>query len=41
MGDALQWVGLLSIIAVSAAIVRVARRSSTGVVTPAAASLRS
>ena len=26
MGDALQWVGLLSIIAVSAAIVRVARR---------------
>jgi hypothetical protein len=41
MGDALQWVGLLSIIAVSAAIVRVARRSSTGAVTPAAASLRS
>jgi hypothetical protein len=41
MGDALQWVGLLSIIAVSAAIVRVARRSSTGVVTPAVASLRS
>jgi hypothetical protein len=28
MGDALQWAGLLSIIAVSAAIVRVARRSS-------------
>src|SRR3954467_9317486 len=27
MGDALQWVGLLSILAVSAAIVRVARRS--------------
>src|SRR4051812_44645157 len=41
MGDALQWVGLLSIIAVSAAIVRVARRSSNGAVTPAAASLRS
>ena len=28
MGDALQWVGLLSILAVSAAIVRVARRST-------------
>jgi xanthine/uracil/vitamin C permease (AzgA family) len=41
MGDALQWVGLLSIIAVSAAIVRVARRSSKGAVTPAAVSLRS
>jgi hypothetical protein len=41
MGDALQWLGLLSIIAVSAAIVRVARRSSKGAVTPAAASLRS
>src|SRR3954454_515815 len=41
MGDALQWVGLLSILAVSAAIVRVARRSSKGPVTPAAASLRS
>src|SRR3954463_10580271 len=27
MGDALQWVGLLSILAISAAIVRVARRS--------------
>ena len=27
MGDALQWVGLLSILAVSAAIVRVSRRS--------------
>ena len=35
MGDALQWVGLLSIIAVSAAIVRVARRTSEGAVTPA------
>jgi hypothetical protein len=41
MGDALQWVGLLSILAVSAAIVRVARRSPKGRVTPAAASLRS
>jgi DMSO/TMAO reductase YedYZ heme-binding membrane subunit len=37
MGDPLQWVGLLSIIAVSAAIVRVALRSSTVVVSPAAA----
>ena len=41
MGDALQWVGLLSIIAVSAAIVRVGRRPSKGAVKPAAASLRS
>src|SRR3954454_3179794 len=41
MGDALQWVGLLSILAVSAAIVCVARRSPKGAVTPAAASLRS
>ncbi len=41
MGDALQWFGLLSILAVSAAIVRTARRSPTGAVTPAAASLRS
>jgi DMSO/TMAO reductase YedYZ heme-binding membrane subunit len=40
-GDALQWVGLVSIIAVSAAIVRVARRASNGAVTPAVASLRS
>jgi hypothetical protein len=39
MGDTLQWVGLLSIFAVSAAIVRVARRSAKGAVTPAAASL--
>ena len=38
MADPLQWVGLLSIIAVSAAIVRVARRSSKGALTPAAAS---
>jgi len=41
MGDALQWVGLLSIIGVSAAIVRVARPSSKGAVTPAVASLPS
>jgi hypothetical protein len=41
MGDTLQWVGLLSILAVSAAIVRVARRSPTGSVTPAAASVPS
>ena len=40
-GDALQWAGLLSIIAVSAAIVRVARRSPKAAVTPAAASPRS
>ena len=39
MGDALQWVGLLSILAVSAAIVRVARRASNGTATPAAASI--
>ena len=41
MGDALQWVGLLSIIAVSTAIVRVARRSSNEAVAPAVASLQS
>jgi len=41
MGDPLQWVGLVSIIAVSAAIVRVARRSSKGALTLAAASPRS
>ena len=41
MGDALQWMGLLSILAVSAAIVRVARRSSNAAVTPAAASVPS
>jgi hypothetical protein len=39
MGDPLQWVGLLSILAVSAAIVRVARRASKGTVTLAAASI--
>ena len=37
MGDALQWVGLLLILAVSAAIVHVARHSPQGAVTPAAA----
>src|SRR5918998_1468715 len=41
MGDALQWVGLLSILAVSAAILHVARHSPNGAVTPAAASVRS
>src|SRR3954462_12952527 len=41
MGDALQWVGLLSILAVSAAIVRSARRAPGGAATPAVASLRS
>jgi hypothetical protein len=41
MGDTLQWVGLLSILAVSAAIVRVARRSSTTAVAPALASVPS
>jgi hypothetical protein len=41
MGDALQWVGLVSIVAVSATIVRVSRRSTNATVTPAAASLRS
>src|SRR5215217_740777 len=40
MGDALQWLGLLSIIAVSAAIVRAARPSLRSAVTPAAARLR-
>ena len=38
MGDALQWVGLLSIIAVSAAIVHVVQRSAKRAVAPAAAS---
>ena len=41
MGDALQWVGLVSILAVSAAIISAARRSPKGAVTPAAVSLRS
>ena len=39
MGDALQWVGLLSILVVSAAIVPVARRSAKRAVTPAVANL--
>src|SRR2546421_5323715 len=39
MGDALQWVGVVSIIAVSAAVVLVGRRSSKVAVTPAAVSL--
>src|SRR3954453_4696600 len=41
MGDALQWVGLLSIIAVSPAIISPVRRSPKPPVPPAAASLRS
>src|SRR5215218_1458805 len=41
MGDPLQWVGLLSILAVSAAIVRVAGRASNAAVTPVAASVPS
>ncbi len=41
MGDPLQWVGLLSILAVSSAIVRVARRSSDAAVTPVTASVPS
>src|SRR4051795_6305975 len=41
MGDALQWLGLVSIIAVSATIVRIARRSTNATVTPVAASPRS
>ncbi len=40
MGDALQWIGLLSILAVSAAVVHVARRSPNRPFTPAAAILR-
>jgi xanthine/uracil/vitamin C permease (AzgA family) len=41
MGDALQWFGLVSILAVSAAVVRTARRSPRATITPAAASARS
>src|SRR5918992_6002 len=37
MGDALQWIGLLAILAVSAAIVGFARRSSNAAVTPVVA----
>src|SRR4051794_12641334 len=39
--DALQWVGVLSIIAVSAAVVLVGRRSSKVAITPGAVSVRS
>jgi hypothetical protein len=35
MGDALQWFGLISILAVSAAIIHVVRRAPTAAVTPA------
>src|SRR3954471_17795368 len=38
-GDPLQWVGLVSILAVSVAIVRVARRSSDAAVTPVVVSV--
>src|SRR3954469_24611793 len=41
MGDALQWVGVVSIIAVSAAIIRVARRPANGAVRPALVSVPS
>jgi hypothetical protein len=41
MADPLQWFGLLSILAVSAAIVRAARRSPAGFAAPLAAGLRS
>ena len=41
MGDTLQWVGLVSILAASAAIVHVARRSPNAAVTPVAASVPS
>jgi hypothetical protein len=41
MGDGLQWLGLVSILAVSAAIVTAVRRSPTTAITPATASLRS
>ncbi len=41
MGDTLQWFGLLSIMGVSAAIVRAARRSPRTIGTPVAESLRS
>ena len=41
MGDTLHWMGLLSILAISAAIVRVAGRSSKAAVTPVAVSVPS
>lgn len=40
MGDGLQWLGLLSVIAVSSAIVWAARRSPSRAMAPAAASAR-
>jgi hypothetical protein len=40
MGDALQWFGLLSIIAVSIAMVHAVRRSPSRALTPAVASVR-
>jgi hypothetical protein len=40
IGDPLQWFGLVSIIAVSIAIVRAARRSPSRALTPAVASVR-
>ena len=40
MGDALQWAGLLLILAVSGAIVHVTRRSSNRAAAPAVASGR-
>jgi hypothetical protein len=39
MGDTLQWVGFLSILAVSAAIIGAARRSPKGAVSPVAATV--
>src|SRR3954470_1810421 len=41
VGDGLQWRGVLSILAVSATIVRVARRPSTATATPAVVGVRS
>ena len=41
MGDALQWLGVASIIAVSAAIIRVGQQTSTPTTTTAAASVQS
>jgi hypothetical protein len=40
MGDALQWIGLLSILVASAGVVFAARRSPTVAITPAGASVR-
>src|SRR4051794_13838985 len=41
MGDALQWVGVVSIIAISAAIIHVGQRTSKPATTTAAASVQS